>query len=365
MFYIILSTILLFFSSNALAECRKYLVVYPTNYNFNNSRRILKAWNEQNQALVTGCDELLSTKKARITFDEINMDFYSYYGILRLTNTQVDYIRKNTGATHLVKLVQSIAANDIALIPVIINLKTRLQVYDYPFKQVTFFEGEASGLLDLNSLNAVISTLMTWILPNSFTLGVGYSLFPNTINEEVNMGQQMIKTAESGQASFTLYIESIYPPFSFDHMDWQFQVYGSMGFALQFNNSQELETSSGSVNYDTVFAMANPKLVFQASLHTDIGSFFGNVSPGWAGVYFDDNFDNKMFKGVMSIGVGFGYRYFLNRNVHFDWINNATRFFPELVKNQFLYSKYQLVSVLGVGYYVPDMYDRIFEWFDD
>ena len=168
---------------------------------------------------------------------------------------------------------------------------------------------------------------MTWILPNSFTLGVGYSLFPNTINEEVNMGQQMIKTAESGQASFTLYIESIYPPFSFDHMDWQFQVYGSMGFALQFNNSQELETSSGSVNYDTVFAMANPKLVFQASLHTDIGSFFGNVSPGWAGVYFDDNFDNKIFKGVMSLGVGFGYRYFLNRNVHFDWINNATRFF--------------------------------------
>ena len=211
MFYIILSTILLFSSSNALAECRKYLVVYPTNYNFNNSRRILKAWNEQNQALVTGCDELIPTKSARITLDEINMDFYSYYGILRLTNNQVNYIKQNTGATHLVKLVQSVAANDIALIPVIIDLSNKQQIFDYPFKQVTFFEGKASGLLDLNSLNAILSTLMTWILPNSFTLGIGYSVFPNTINEDAHMGQQFIDTAESGQANLSLYIESIYP----------------------------------------------------------------------------------------------------------------------------------------------------------
>ena len=111
--------------------------------------------------------------------------------------------------------------------------------------------------------------------------------------------------------------------------------------------------------------MINPKLVFQTTFHTKIGSFFGNVSPGWAGVYFNDNFENEMLKGVMSIGVGFGYRYFINKNIHLDWINNGTRFFPELVKNDFLLAKYQLISIVGFGYYVPDMYDRIFEWFDD
>ena len=79
----------------------------------------------------------------------------------------MNYIRENTGATHLIKLVQSVAANDIAIIPVVVDLSTRKQVFDYPFKEVTFLKGDASGLLDLSSLNAVISTLMTWILPNS------------------------------------------------------------------------------------------------------------------------------------------------------------------------------------------------------
>ena len=364
MFYIILSTFLLFSSSPSLAQCKKYLAVYPTNYNFNNSNRILKSWVEQNKNILSGCDELIPTLSARITLNEINMDFYTYYRILDLSDNQTEYIIKNTGATHLIKLVQSVAGDDIALIPVVIDLSTKKQFFDYPFKEVTLIKGEANGLLDLNSLNAIISTLMTWILPNSFTLGVGYSYFPNNVGEDTTLGQELVDEEGSGRANLSLYVESIYPPFSFHNFDWQFQAYGSMGFALQFNDPDADPESNQAGSYYKFFGMVNPKIVFQTTFHTDIGSFFANVSPGWAGVYFNDNQDNEMLKGVMSIGVGFGYRYFINKQVHIDWINNGTRFFPELVKNDYVYAKYQLVSILGFGYYVPDMYDRIFEWFD-
>lgn len=363
MLYLILSSLLIFSSSLARAECKKYLIVYPTNYNFNNSKRILSAWEKENKSRLSGCDEIIPTKDARITLNEINLDFYTYYGILNLTKNQVDYIKKNTGANRIIKLVQSVAADDIALIPVIIDLTTQKQVFDSPFENVTFLRDEAGSLLDLSSFNAVISLLMTWILPNSFTLGVGYSYFPNTIDEDTTLGQEYLNEGESGRANLALYIESIYPPFSFNNLDWQFQAYGSMGFALQYNSQDSVENGDELVDYYNIFSMINPKLVLQVSFHTDIGSFFANVSPGWAGVYFNDNFENEMLKGALSLGVGFGYRYFVNKNLHLDWINNGTRFYPELVKNEYVLAEYQLVSILGLGYYVPDIYDSIFEWF--
>ena len=355
----------LFSASQVYGECRKYLSVYPTNYNFNNSKKILEAWEEENRPLLEGCDELLSTEQAKIILNEVNLDFYVYYGILSLTSNQVEYIRNNTGATHLIKIAQSTAGGDIALIPVVIDLSTRKKIYDFPFNKVSFVRDSARNLLNLDSFSALLSILMTWILPNSFTLGIGYSYFPNLIEEDASMGETFVNSANSGRANLSLYIESIYPPFSFNNFDWQFQAYGSMGFALQFNNERNKNSDAGVNGYYNLFLMANPKLVFQVSFHTRIGSFFANVAPGWAGVYFNDDFENDQLKGVMTLGAGFGYRYFFNRNLHIDWINSGTRFYPELVRTEYVLAKYQLISILGFGYYIPDIYDNIFEWFGD
>ena len=362
---LIIFALLLCFDSMAFAKCRTYLSVYPTNYSINNSKRVLDKWSEDNKGKLGSCDKMLSTKDNRIILNEIHLDFYSYYSIVNLSKAQANYIIKNTGATHVIKLSQAVAGGDIVLIPVVVDLNTLKQIYDFPFNKITYVKGKAGILLDLGSFKSLVAIIMTLLLPNSGTIGPGFTYFPN-IKENEEAPDKIFQTPRATSPNLSIYIESIYPPFSFENFSFQGQVYGSMGFSIQKKPIETEDEDGNDLDDDdsSYLSVLNPKIVFQLNLHTNVGSFFVNFAPGWAATYYRDTYSNADLRGSVSLGFGFGYRYFFDRNIHLDWINNATRFYPYVVDNEFATIKYQFVSILGIGYYIPDMYDRFFEMFD-
>ena len=102
---------------------------------------------------------------------------------------QADYIKTHTGATHIIKIAQSIVARDIALIPVVFNLTTLKVVEDHPFKKVTVLKGGGFTLLNFGSMNNILSTMMRVILPNSFALGPSLNYMRNhrLLSEDIDV----------------------------------------------------------------------------------------------------------------------------------------------------------------------------------
>ena len=78
-----------------------------------------------NAEYLPACSSFVSTMKSNSTLLEVGIDFFNQKNLEVLNKTQAQYISNHSPATHLIKINQTIVAGDLALVPLVFDLKNK------------------------------------------------------------------------------------------------------------------------------------------------------------------------------------------------------------------------------------------------
>ncbi len=345
-------------------ECRRYLILYPVNYNFNNSVEILENWKKDNIGLLKGCDRFISTSDNNSTLLEVNIDFFNYKSFEIINKSQADYIQEHSNATHLVKIAQTIVAGDLALMPVVFNLKTLEVDTAPPFHKVTVLKEGALSLLNYGSMNNILSNIMRLMLPNSLAIGPGLNYLRNhrILADEIDV--EIIDGNTQLWPSILIDLNKIHPPFAYDK-EGAFNV--NLASSFKFSRTSEVYEFKDSANdsdineYELGLYKININFFTELSYSSFIGTFYTNLGFGWNLIYVSDNLGRSEFDDVISLNANLGYRYFFNKDVFLELDVGYSQYVPNLVDTPYIYVNNEISAMVGLGLFVPGIYQGFFK----
>ena len=340
--------------------CKRYLPLYPINFNFNNSIDILETWMKRNNKWLTGCDRFLSTEDNNDILLQVNIDFFNYKSFEVISLDQAEYILNRTSATHIIKIAHTIVAGDLVLMPVVLDLKTMKVDTESPFKRVTILEEGALSLLNYGSLNNILSNLMRLMLPNSIAIGPALKYMRNhrLLRDEIDV--EVVDGNTQLWPSVLIDLNKIYPPFAFRKRGAF--VY-NMGSYFRFSRSTEIyeyKDNDQKGEYKLELLKLNINFFTELSYISSIGTLYSNLGFGWNLVRINDNLDRSEYNDLISLTFNLGYRYFFNEDVFMELEAGYSHYLPNLVSTPYVYVNDEIFAMLGVGLFVPGIYQGFF-----
>ncbi len=365
-YYLTLALLYFIIPSNTLLaqECRRYLILYPVNYNFNNSIKILEEWKKDNIKLLKGCDKFISTDDNNPTLLDVNIDFFNYKSFEVISKSQANYIVEHSNATHLVKIAETIVAGDLALMPVVFNLKTLKVDTDPPFHKVTVLKEGATSLLNYGSMNNLLSNMMRLMLPNSLAIGPGINYLINhrILADEIDV--EIINGNTKLWPSILIDLNKIFPPFAYEKKG-AFNL--NLASSFKFSRTSEVydfkntDDSSDFNEYELGLYKININFFIELSYSSFIGTIYTNLGFGWNLIYLSDNLGRSEFDDVISLNANLGYRYFFNRDVFLELDVGYSQYIPNLVDTPYVYVNNEISAMVGLGLFVPGIYQGFFK----
>ena len=94
------------------------------------------------------------------------------------------------------------------------------------------------------------------------------------------------------------------------------------------------------------------------------GTIYSNAGVGWSLAHINDSLGKRETKEVFSLYASMGYRYFFKKDLFAELDVSYSQYIPNLIDTPYIYTNNEITAMLGVGIFVPGIYQGLFELID-